>query len=76
MAHEKILLFGRKREVGVQNVLHGTKAMIAMGLKGVNIGLTYILVDFEGSVQSQLADGRKGKRRTEKGEGKLWRLIA
>jgi len=29
LAHEKILLFGRKQGMGVQNVLHDTKAMIA-----------------------------------------------
>ena len=29
LAHEKILLFGRKQGKGVQNVLHGTKAIAA-----------------------------------------------
>jgi len=29
LAHEKILLFGRKQGMGVQNVLHGTKAIAA-----------------------------------------------
>jgi hypothetical protein len=28
LAHEKILLFGRKQGKYVQNVLHGTKSMI------------------------------------------------
>jgi hypothetical protein len=41
------------------------------GLSGVNIGLTYVLVDFEESVQSQLADGRWEMGEKETGGQKM-----